>query len=382
MADVLIVGAGLAGTAAALTLARQGIRVRLLDVADPLPYCFKAEKLSPEQIARFRRLNLGGVLDAVADRYRDPENAEAATVGRQPVEQYGMFYHDLVNAARRQLPDNVDLKIGKVRKISTSDDRQQVILDSGEVLEARLLILASGNSGNLLSQLNINRRIVSRTHSMAFGFTVARLDGKAFEFNDLVYRADHTDTRIGFISFFRIGSAMRANMFVYWDGAETNVHDFLADPVVTLDRLLPAVTKLTGPLQLTSHIDRRASHLQTVEGHVQSGVALIGDAFQTNCPATGTGMTKGLNDVEFLCTSRVQDWLSTPGMGVEKISQFYADEGKVNYDRDSLQEALTMRRAAVDAGLHWRLRRTARSWKRTAKDWWSHWSADAKLTPR
>ena len=52
-----------------------------------------------------------------------------------------------------------------------------------------------------------------RMHSMAFGFTVAPREGRSFEFEELFYKADHTETRIAFLSLFRIGQAMRANMF-------------------------------------------------------------------------------------------------------------------------------------------------------------------------
>lgn len=379
MSDVLIVGAGLAGTAAALMLERQGIDVQLVDAADPLPYCFKAEKFSPEQIQQLKRIGLEEILHAVSRHYQDSSRSDSsADLVRSNAAQYGMFYHDLVNSSRQLLPRRVPLKVGKVRKIVTSPDRQQVHLDDGQTLAARLLILASGNSANLLSPLKIERRMVSRNHSMAFGFSVAPCDRADFDFDEFVFKADHTTTRIAFISFFRIGATMRANLFVFWDAAEPIVREFLNDPTTMLDRLLQAVTRTTGPLRLIGHVDRCATHLQTVEGHLQPGLALIGDSFQTNCPATGTGMTKGLNDIECLCTSRVAHWLATPGMGLEKISQYYNDEQKVAYDRASLQEAIDMRKWAVDASLRWRMRRTARSWKRAAQSWWTQWSAGTK----
>ena len=89
--DVLIVGAGLAGTAAATILGRSGARVALLDAVDPLPYCFKAEKLSADQVERFQRLGVGNV------------------------EPRGTYYHDLVNGLRRQVPAEVDCRVAKVR---------------------------------------------------------------------------------------------------------------------------------------------------------------------------------------------------------------------------------------------------------------------------
>ncbi len=346
LTEVVIVGAGLAGTAAATILGRNGVRVVLLDAIDPLPYCFRAEKLSPEQVERFERLGLGSV------------------------EPQGTFYHELVNGLRRRMPTAVDFRMAKVRRIVTGPVRQEVVVDNGEKFQTRLVIVSSGNSEKLLKPLTIRRRMVSRSHSMAFGFTVAPRNGHLFDFAEFLYKGDHTETRIAFLSLFRIGQAMRANMFAYWGAGDADVREFLVDPIAALERRLPAVTRKTGPLRLVGHVDRCPSHLRTVEGHVQSGVALIGDAFQINCPATATGMTKVLNDVECLCTDHLPDWLSTPGMGAEKIARFYEDPRKVSVDRETLQLALVTRRAAVDASLPWRLRRQARSWKRTVQDWW------------
>lgn len=351
ISDVLIVGAGLAGTSTATILARSGLRVALLDVVDPLPYCFKAEKLGADQVERFRRL------------------------GMNDVEPRGIFYHDLINGLRRQLPRAVDFRIAKVRRIVTGSETQQVEVEGGETFTARLVVLSAGVSGNLLTQLGITRRMLSRTHCMAFGFALAPHDGRTLEFEELFYKADHTESRIAFISFFQIGQAMRANMFAYWDAGDANVREFLADPMTMLGRLLPAVSRVTGPLRLVGRVDRCPSHLQTVEGHVQPGVVLIGDSFQTNCPATATGMTKVLNDVECLCLDHIPRWLSTPGMSEDKIAQFYEDPRKTSYDSESLRLAMTMRKTATDSRLPWRLRRMARSWKRTANAWWKTYHA-------
>lgn len=48
IADVVIVGAGLAGASAAAVLARKGVRVMLIDSRHTYPTCFKAEKIEPD----------------------------------------------------------------------------------------------------------------------------------------------------------------------------------------------------------------------------------------------------------------------------------------------------------------------------------------------
>lgn len=57
-ADVVIVGAGLAGASAATVLARKGVRVMLIDSRQTYPACFKAEKIEPDQAELFRKFGL------------------------------------------------------------------------------------------------------------------------------------------------------------------------------------------------------------------------------------------------------------------------------------------------------------------------------------
>jgi 2-polyprenyl-6-methoxyphenol hydroxylase-like FAD-dependent oxidoreductase len=56
--DVLIVGAGLAGAAAAAVLGRLGLRVALVDPRLVSPPVFKAEKIEPDQADLLRCLGL------------------------------------------------------------------------------------------------------------------------------------------------------------------------------------------------------------------------------------------------------------------------------------------------------------------------------------
>ena len=80
---------------------------------------------------------------------------------------------------------------------------------------------------------------------------------------------------------------------------------------------------------------------------------LVGDAFSTACPVSGTGAAKALLDVERLCHAHVPGWLATPGMGVEKIAQYYDDPHKRRSDAQSLRTSLFARRAALGEGLLW-----------------------------
>ena len=83
------------------------------------------------------------------------------------------------------------------------------------------------------------------------------------------------------------------------------------------------------------------------------GVTLVGDAFSTACPVSGTGAAKALLDVERLCGVYVPQWLATGGMSVEKIAQYYNDADKKKSDAHSFRTSVFARRAALGEGLLW-----------------------------
>jgi 2-polyprenyl-6-methoxyphenol hydroxylase-like FAD-dependent oxidoreductase len=94
-----------------------------------------------------------------------------------------------------------------------------------------------------------------------------------------------------------------------------------------------------------------------MQGQVQPGVVLIGDAFQNACPSTGMGVSKVLTDVDLLYSEYVPQWLATRGMGCEKMATFYSDPRKCSTDTGALEKAQYRRRASTDPSLRWRIHR-------------------------
>ncbi len=120
---------------------------------------------------------------------------------------------------------------------------------------------------------------------------------------------------------------------------------------------MPGLRKLIGDFEVTDRIQIRPVDLYATRGHRQPGVVLLGDAFGTSCPAAGTGARKALTDAERLCNIHIPHWLATPGMGADKISDFYDDPVKQACDEASLAKAYELRSFTVDPALNWAARR-------------------------
>jgi 2-polyprenyl-6-methoxyphenol hydroxylase-like FAD-dependent oxidoreductase len=356
--DVAIVGGGLAGSLAAALLGRDGHRVALIDVNDVYPPDFRCEKLAGEQPTLLRELGLFEAMEGIATPIDHMHVARfGRLVERMPSQEYGFLYQDLVNAVRRRIPAPVERIVARVEDIAASDDRQRVVLASGESIEARLVILAAGPLDGLQRKLGIARRMIRNGHSLTVGFDVAPAGRAAFPFPALTYYGDRLAQRIGYVSFFPLGGVMRANLFCYRGHDADWARAFRQNPHAMLFDSLPGLHRLTGDIEVTSKAQVRRTDLYVSENYRRGGVVLVGDAFQASCPATGTGTTRVMTDVGQLCRGYVSRWLGTPGMGPEKIAQFYDDPVKRACDRDTLRLAEYGLSFATDRGMMWHARR-------------------------
>jgi 2-polyprenyl-6-methoxyphenol hydroxylase-like FAD-dependent oxidoreductase len=357
-ADVAIVGGGLAGSLAAAVLARAGHRTVLVDKRAVHPDEFRVEKIGGHQLELLRKLGFLDALEDVACRYNQVLNIREGKVVDVSVGQaYGFPYADLVAMARRQSPNPTSLIVDEVTAIGTSDDVQHLELASGRRVTARLVVLATGMAGALGYKLGIRRRVLAERHSVSFGFTIARKDGTPFDFEALTCYGERTADGIDYLSLFPVRAGMRANLFMFRDPTDPIMRELRREPEATVLRLLPGLRSYLGDFGVTDRVQNWVMDLTVVEGHLQPGIVLIGDAFQTNCPAAGTGVARLLVDVDRLCTEYVPQWLMTPGMGLDKISQFYADRDKVAADQQSLKMARFRQALTSRNDIGWDVRR-------------------------
>jgi hypothetical protein len=90
------------------------------------------------------------------------------------------------------------------------------------------------------------------------------------------------------------------------------------------------------------------------------------DAFRTSCPAVGTGLSCIMVDLMRL-REHIARWMTTPGMGAEKIAAFYADPAKTAFNARAHADAIERRRSATEASLRQRLKATSRFFARAVR---------------
>jgi 2-polyprenyl-6-methoxyphenol hydroxylase-like FAD-dependent oxidoreductase len=363
--DIVIAGAGLAGSTAAAMLSRAGYDVLLVDPHAVYPPDFRCEKLDRSQIEILKKTGLADVVLKVATPDRSLWIARfGRLVEKREGAQCGILYNNLVNTIRAEVPSTTFVA-AKVTAISTSDDRQIVTLSTGEAISTRLFVLANGLNIGVRHTVGIERNIQSEAHSISIGFDIKPVDRPAFDFSALTCYSEYPSSRVAYVAFFPIGDTTRANLFVYRDMQDPWLKQFRDAPKRTLLATMPHLQKLTGPFEVDGFVKIRPVDLYVSEGYRQPGIVLVGDAFATSCPAAGTGAGKALMDVQRLCNVHIPQWLATPGMGVKKIETYYDDPVKQAYDAACTKKAYGLRSFSIDTGLYW----TAQRWGKFVLHW-------------
>jgi 2-polyprenyl-6-methoxyphenol hydroxylase-like FAD-dependent oxidoreductase len=359
--EIIVVGAGLAGATVAFVLGQQGRRVMLVDPRPSCPPVFKAEKIEPEQAQLLRKF---GLLDHILPHVGRVREIWGGYDGRVfnivPIEQYGIYYCDLVNVVRDHIPATVGRKIASVAHIGGSPDMQRVKLSSGEELTSRLVVLACGVSNELKAALGFRKQVIQKEQSVTFGFTIARPNGLPFPFDAVTYYPTNCAARIDYLSLFPIRDTMRANLFVHRSSTDPWIRQFINEPDHMLECSFPKLRRVIGEYRVVSKVETGRIDLYRMESGSRHGIVLIGDAFQNVCPSTSLGLSKIFTDVDVLCYDCIPLWLATPGMGEGKISNFYNHPRKRALDDFALHNATYRRRASTERSIRWRIHRLVR----------------------
>jgi 2-polyprenyl-6-methoxyphenol hydroxylase-like FAD-dependent oxidoreductase len=355
--DVAIIGAGMAGATAALLLRRRGVDVAVIDPAAVYPRDFRCEKLTAGQLKLVDDLGLSDCFTGAGTKVKEAVVARGGRiVERRQAPELCLSYEDMVNAVRRAWPDDIRFIQDQAVSIETSGQNQSIVLASGAKIDARLVVLATGPSDKLRAQLGMKRRRIDH-RSLCAGINLTPAAGQSFPFQALTYFGEHAGDGMAFASFFPFGACTRVNLFCYkasddaWTGMLRN------DPVTALYQAMPGLKSLLGAPVVIGKPQVHATQLFAVKNHLRDGVVLAGEAFRPSCPVTGSGVTRVLTDAGQLCNLHIPNWLASPGMGADKIAQFYDDPVKQQADGDAVREAARAYAFATKTDLPWRVRR-------------------------
>jgi 2-polyprenyl-6-methoxyphenol hydroxylase-like FAD-dependent oxidoreductase len=365
--DVAIVGGGFAGCLAAIVLAQKGLKTTLIDLNAAFPPHFRAEKISGDQLTLLRRFGLLDAFVAASTPATRSVNIRGRHIVDRPrIEEYGMLYQDMVAVLRANIPESVDLRVGKVVDIDAGDDIQRVHLTDGETIEARLVVLATGHGEALRRKLGIERCVVDPEQTVCAGFTLTPPPG-GFAFPSLGAYGERCGDGVDYAHLFPLGEKMRVNFFMFARPRDPRVAALRDAPLETLKTLLPGVAPWIEGCEMEGGVELGLVDLYLCDNVARSGVVLIGDSYRTSCPAVGSGLSCILVDVAQLA-EHAPRWLASPGMGAEKIAAFYADPVKAARDRATHADAFHRRRAVLESSLAHRLRLWAHYARRTLRD--------------
>lgn len=183
--DVVIVGAGIGGLAAAITIRQAGHRVRVLEAASELREAGAGMQLAPNATRLLQRWGLEIELQKVGvepqalvfRRYADGETVgrtewRNSMRGRYAAPYYHVHRQDLHRILHEKLASDIEISTkSRVSAITAANnspgDRPQVHLENGDVITADMVVGADGIRSVLLSTRTPYARLGIRISSVS-----------------------------------------------------------------------------------------------------------------------------------------------------------------------------------------------------------------------
>ncbi|MDP2030472.1 MAG: UbiH/UbiF family hydroxylase [Thiobacillus sp.] len=307
--QVVIVGAGLVGAAAALALGRQGLRVALVERQPPTEpdeaWDTRIYAISPASQRFLERLGAWQRMDAqrIQPVFRmdvggDTSGAirldayEAGVSHLATIVESGWLQHALWQAL--QADGNVALYCpAAIASIERADSRTRLTLANGTVLETELLVGADGAASRIREWAGLGSTLTPYGQSgVVANFECERPHrGTAFQW--------FFDSDI--LAWLPLGGKDGNQMSMVWSTPTAQADELLAlDAVALAERVQAAGHATLGALRLLTPAAAFPLRLNRVESVVAPGVALIGDAAHGVHPLSGQGVNLGFGDAEAL----------------------------------------------------------------------------------
>jgi 2-polyprenyl-6-methoxyphenol hydroxylase-like FAD-dependent oxidoreductase len=347
-------------------MAQRGNRVTLVDKSAECRPCFKAEKLEPDQISLLQRHGLmDGLQSALTPIHGVTTFRGSRIVKTSGVHQFGMRYESLVNTLLAQMPAAVQFVKAEVVGVAATDQAGSVSLRGGRVLDADLVVLAAGSASRLAVQSGLKRHEISRNNTVVFGFDFA-ISAERLPFEGVNFWPAFTNpARVGYLTLFPVTGGLRANLFAYADPRGEWTAALRAQPDRVLREVFAGLDQVLPGFHVTSRVEAVNIDLWTSEP-VPSRLVAVGDAFQSVCPSTGTGLSKVLTDVTALVDA-LDAGLPAGRPIAQIVDDYYSSDIKQRVDRNSLLAARHGRIIAADRGLEGWYRRFGREIKGTLR---------------
>jgi len=359
--QVIVVGAGLVGAAAALALGRQGLRVALVErqppQSPPGQWDTRIYAISPasqrflERIGAWQRMDAGRVQPVFRmDVTGDTSGAirldayQAGVSHLAAIVESGRLQHALWQALESD--GSVALLCpAAIESLEREETFCRLKLADGRVLEAELIVGADGASSRIREWAGIASTLIPYGQSgVVANFECERPHrGTAFQW--------FFDSDI--LAWLPLAGGNRLSMV--WSTQTAYADELVAlGPAVLAEKVQAAGHDRLGALRLLTPAAAFPLRLIRVESAVAPGVALVGDAAHGVHPLAGQGVNLGFGDAEALVEVLMQH--RRVRLGDVRVLQRYA----------RMRAEPVQRMQALTHGLHHLFGDSRAAWLRNA----------------
>lgn len=314
--QVVIVGAGLVGAAAALALGRQGLRVALVERQPPhMPeetWDTRIYAISPasqrflERFGAWQRLDASRIQPVFRmDVAGDTSGAirldayEAGVSHLATIVESGRLQHALWQAL--QADGNVALHCpASIESLSRGESRTRLTLADGTQLETELVVGADGAASRIREWAGLVSTLTPYGQSgVVANFECERPHrGTAFQW--------FFDRDI--LAWLPLGGPAGNQLSMVWSTPPARADELVAlDAAALADAVRAAGHDTLGALRQLTPAVAFPLRLNRVDAVVAPGVALIGDAAHGVHPLSGQGVNLGFGDAEALAEVLIQN---------------------------------------------------------------------------